>query len=122
MNISVLLGKTLLKCERSEDKDGDDGIQFETADEKYVMLHYQDCCEGVYIEDICGDLVDLVGSPILLAEESSNQDDEPPEGQGGEGSYTWTFYKLATVKGSVTIRWFGESNGYYSEEVDFVKV
>jgi len=81
---------------------------------RFNFYHEQDCCEHVSVEDIAGDLQDLIGSPILQAEEVSN---EPPEGQSEVG--TWTFYHFATVKGSVTIRWLGTSNGYYSEGVDF---
>lgn len=100
------------------DKEGDE-VRFETkAGESYVMYHEQDCCETVWLEDVNGDMDDLVGEPILLAEGVS---------QGGEseddwGSSTWTFYKIATIKGTVVMRWIGESNGYYSESVDFVKL
>jgi len=83
---------------------------------KFRFLHYQDCCENVSIEDIAGDLDDLVGSPIIMAEEVSNMD--APKLEGYE-SYTWTFYRFATVKGMVTVRWLGSSNGYYSEGVSF---
>jgi hypothetical protein len=86
------------------------------SDTNYVVFsHHQDCCESVYIEDICGDLNDLVGSPLVEAEEVSNYDAEPL--YEGEESYTWTFYRFRTLKGSVSVRWYGSSNGYYSESV-----
>ena len=76
------------------------------------MYHEQDCCEEVYIEDICGDLDDLIGTPILLAEKVTESNDCC--------SQLWTFYKLSTIKGSVTIRWCGETDSYYySIEVSF---
>lgn len=74
--------------------------------------------------DIVGDLDDLIGTPLLMAEEILNDNCVDPEGvkstEYGD-SWTWTFYKLATIKGSVTIRWYGSSNGYYSESVSFVR-
>lgn len=113
----TLKGKFLAAVE----VDGDnDLLVFRTATgEVYEMCHRQDCCETVYIESIVGDLKDLIGHAILLAEESSSSD-EHPEGVAppdADESFTWTFYKLATIKGYVDIRWFGTSNGYYSEEV-----
>lgn len=117
IEFSTLLGKTLLSVERV----GDDQLVFKADDGKaFKLYHSQDCCEGVEIESITGDLSDLVGSPILKAEEATSDkhpDDYKPEYE--HDSFTWTFYKLATIKGYVDIRWLGTSNGYYSESVDF---
>lgn len=118
-DISKLLGKTIKDISVNDERDEivftlEDGIQ-------YRMYHEQYCCENVAIEDINGDLKDLIGSPITMAEESTSEDviNGKPE---YPDSFTWTFYKLATVKGYVTLRWLGESNGYYSESVDFCQV
>ena len=110
MQISALLGKTLTAVKRI----GDEEIIF-TVDEgeRYKMYHSQDCCESVEIEDIEGDLQSLVGNPIVVAVEVSQEDPNASE------SGTWTFYKLATIKGYVDIRWYGSSNGCYSESVSF---
>ena len=95
---------------------GDGELVFETATERFVFFHQQDCCECVDINDIVGDLQDLVGEPLLLAEEV--QGETPVDFNEREyESVTWTFYKFATRKGYVDVRWLGESNGYYSEGV-----
>ena len=106
-------------------KKGDDEMVFKTNKGNFRLHHLQDCCESVTIEDISGDINDLIGSPILLAEEVIHGREVNPEGvevPEYQESFTWTFYKLATVRGAVTIRWYGESNGYYSESVDFDEV
>jgi hypothetical protein len=116
-NLNELVGKTLTNIE--VDKGFLSEIKFYCNDgTEYKMYHSQDCCEDVYIEDIAGDIQDLIGYPVLMAEESTSEDNPKVS---GEYSFTWTFYKLATVKGYVTIRWYGTSNGYYSESVDFVR-
>jgi hypothetical protein len=119
MDFATLQGKTLTKVEQI----GDELIRFETDDGKaYQLYHSQDCCESVVVESITGDLADLIGTPILLAEEATSNDDPPGYNRGYHPeSQTWTFYKLRTIKGSVDIRWHGSSNGYYSESVDFAE-
>ena len=113
----VLKGKTLTKIEGMEA--GNNEIRFHCTDgSMYIMYHEQDCCESVTIDDVYGDVEDLIGSPILIAEENTNVD-APAKDSVWDNSYTWTFYKLATQKGYVDIKWYGVSNGYYSERVDF---
>ena len=74
--------------------------------------------------DIVGDLTDLIGTPLLEAEEvtSSRENPEGVEIPEYQDSFTWTFYKFGTIKGFVTITWYGESNGYYNESVSFEEV
>lgn len=113
MELKDLIGKTMVAVTNRADEE----IVFEADDGKtYKLYHSQDCCERVRVEDVCGDLADLTGSPLVEAEEVSNYEGLAPE---NADSYTWTFYKFRTAKGAVTIRWLGESNGYYSESVEF---
>lgn len=94
-----------------------DTILFYSPDgDCFVLSHLQDCCECVTVSDICGDLTDLQDHPIIRAEARSQKDDANFE------SGTWTFFEFATVKGSVTIRFLGESNGYYSESADVFRI
>jgi hypothetical protein len=113
LEIESFLGKTFVKI-----KEVGDHLLFQTVNEEFVMYHESDCCEQVYIESINGELDWLIGSPIVVAEKTTNRDN--PKSQG-EDSWTWTFYRLATNKGTVVIRWYGSSNGYYSESVSVVK-
>jgi hypothetical protein len=111
--MAQMLGKTFVRVTGSVD--GDEML-FETATgERFMFAHQQDCCETVRINDIVGDLQDLVGEPLLISEEvkgATEPDEEHYE------SYSYTFYKFATRKGYVDVRWLGESNGYYSESVE----
>ncbi len=101
--------------------DSKESALFETmTGQRYMMYHEQDCCEHVYIDEICGDLSDLIGSEILTADERTS-DDNAKDPKYDE-SFTWTFYEIATIKGNVTIKWYGTSNGYYSERVRFIKL
>lgn len=126
-SITDLIGKTLIKIDKTQDQEDDNECIIFTCQDgtRYKMYHSQDCCESVRVEEIIGDLNDLIGYPIVKAsEDTSNQDSEnaKKDDHDEDDSFTWTFYNIATTKGHVTIRWYGESNGYYSESVDFIKL
>ena len=114
---------------------GSEQVDFTTTcGRKFRLYHRGDCCERVSIVDVSGDESALVGQMIVLARESSSKEEKYVDPSNErvkqlnqivpqfDDSNTWTFYTLATVKGWVDIRWFGSSNGYYSEEVTFEEV
>jgi hypothetical protein len=126
--LEELIGKTITNIIRNKDDDDDDDngeeliFEFSNGD-KCRFFHEQDCCEEVSIEDIIGDLIDLLNTPLINAEEVVS--DSVPSLPSNHPNYsccdscTWTFYKFATTKGFVTIRWYGASNGCYSETVSY---
>ena len=116
IDISYLVDQKFYRVEQIEDHT----IEFENDYGIYRMYHQSDCCEDVHIESIVGDLSTLVNTPILVAEKvtsDKNPKIDPELFDYTPDSFTWTFYKFTTLKGYVDIRWWGESNGYYSEEV-----
>lgn len=112
---NIFSWKTIKNVSGLEEGSGDITITF-TDDSYITMYHSQDCCESVSVEDISG-ATDLTNSQFYEIIEKScdlealNEYDE---------SFTWTFYTLVTSKGYTDIRWYGTSNGYYSESVDFM--
>lgn len=140
-----IIGKTITKikyyCDyKSEAKVIDESFYYESIvvdsiqglifyfDDKsvYHLFHDQQCCEYVRISDICGDLNDLIGQPLLEAEVVWQKDQDliyfDPKYEHSFETRTWTFYKFSTIKGNVVIRWNGESNGCYSERVTFNQI
>ena len=119
IDVTAMLGLTLREI--SGATRNSEEIVFVTTDgQRFRLYHRRDCCEGVSLEDITGNINDLLGSPLTKAELVESR--ENPTGVAVpeyQDSFTWSFYHFATVKGYVTLRWYGESNGYYSETVAF---
>lgn len=108
--LNALKGRTIIAIEGLEPGSG--RVVFDLDDGRWlVMRHAADCCETVEIVQVDGDPSDLTDSPIVMAEIVSNAS---PRLEYAD-SYTWTFVKFATASGYVTVRWLGQSNGYYGE-------
>lgn len=125
-DLEKMIGQTLISVSGFEK--GSERIELRSSDRnKLVLWHERDCCENVSVEQVDGDPDDLIDSPLLMCEEISGETlgadpNRDPDGKvergRGDSTFTWTYYKFATVKGYVTVRWFGSSNGYYAEDVD----
>lgn len=100
-----------------------DEILLTTESGRKIQIHHdQDCCESVGIVDTEGNWQDLVGKPLLEASTEIDPDNDPVFIETDKNYHdSWTNTKLTfRVDGATVInRWIGDSNGYYSENVDF---
>jgi len=96
-------------CHGVENLDNEE-LLFHTDRGTFRFYHQQDCCESVVLEDTGGDIDEFRGR-INRAEVSTNS------GNSAHGHETWTFYRMDSKYGFLCLRWRGESNGYYSEEI-----
>ena len=110
INIDEIKGMTITAVVY---KETDESLLIHLNTHVLEMLHHQDCCETVYLADVVGSFEDLIGYPLLEVSESIVYTNS------ADLSSTATYYNFNTVKASVQLRWVGESNGYYSETVDY---
>ena len=110
-HIDDLVGKAIKGLAYS-----DEYFQILTDDCVYIFYHEYSCCESVWLTQVDGISDKLIGSRIVIAEVVTDEKDTEC------GHITWSFYKIGTNKGMIDFRWQGESNGYYSETVDLVKI
>jgi len=106
-------GKTVVNVVVGKNSDDNDIVTIKFTDGSYLtMQHYQDCCEGVVLEDYSLDeLLALKGQKLVSAYETTDY-------QTTEyGDQCYTFYSIQGDSSSATLRWYGESNGYYSVKV-----
>lgn len=104
-NLKKMIGKTPVHIHTDSDSlifTMQDGTVFE-------LYHAQNCCESVEIESIAGDIDAMIGHPIAVAEERSSERNSATE--------AWTFYTFRSHGGTLDVRWYGKSSGYYSLEV-----
>lgn len=113
-SIQSLVGEVLTYIDIDEKENQ---IKLTTASGREVMIyHEQNCCESVCIESTEGDWLSLVGKVIVgVSHDEYERDNE-------WGHETRTELKFIVDGSTVISRWIGESNGYYSEIVDFIEI
>ena len=100
----------------------DEYFQILTDDCIYVFYHEYSCCESVWLTQVDGISDKLIGSRIVIAEVVTKTGEDGVIDTDEYDSVTWSFYKIGTNKGMIDFRFQGESNGYYSETVDLIKI
>ena len=108
-----LIGATILSATTHYN---DNLLYIKTDKGTMRFYHAQQWSEQVWLEDGLEDLEKMIGEKVLHAEVIKNYDEVPLDED--DDSYTWTYYKISTLNHDCTLRFYGTSNGYYSEDVD----
>ncbi len=111
-----MIGLTPIEVKGCEDGSEEMTVTMSNGD-VFRFCHNQNCCESVGIVQVDGDPDDLLGMPLVLAEEVNGDTPSDHVFEYEPESFTWTFYRFATTKGYLNVRWPGTSNGYYGEGV-----
>lgn len=86
---------------------------------QWQLFHRQDCCESVNFKDTQGDPAELIGKKILKAYTDRGSESNSWWDTSNSESSTWEEFTLEASGVKVTWRSAGESNGYYSETMNF---
>lgn len=121
MNLQDLVGKVVSSISESEIKT-ECGLSL-------TLYHSQDCCEQVCVDSTFGDEKLLVGNVIEEISLDVLYEDELKDMYGQSyfdkvmnnvyDSYTITEFSITAGGSTYKEIWIGQSNGYYSERVDF---
>jgi hypothetical protein len=105
----IIVGKTV---KYTENINNEELLLYFTDGSSCKFYHIYDCSEYVYIED-SDDLSLLKGVTLTgITKEKSDK-------LTLNGLSTLTKLEFINEKRTVKVTWLGESNGYYSEDVDF---
>ena len=110
--LELVKGKTILEVVGLKKQEESVVLRLDDKSE-LEFYHEYSCCEDFWLEDFEFSGKSVIGAKILDVVLVSEKQDVTEW-----GTMTWTFYKIQTDKGELFMRWCGESNGYYSEDVD----
>lgn len=116
--IQSFVGQTLLEISAKG---------FKTDTGSFSFEHHQDCCEsvypvGLYFGGSDENIPETTGNPIITVAYLSNDEPDSEIDREYSESHTWSRFFFVTAAGTYEVRWLGESNGYYGEDVDIIGI
>lgn len=111
MTQNVLIGKTIMAVYLAEDKLA---FRFDVEGQEPIVVRCDaDCCSQTWIEHVENPEV-LIGAPVFSVENIDLPDEQGAHPEDAKRECV-TYYglKITTTKGTCTLDYRNESNGYY---------